>query len=55
MIRKMKSDEQDERMELSRPELPTDEAQENVKGGLWRMLGCCALVIALLRALWLLF
>lgn len=54
MTRKMKSDEQDERMEQPQPELPPDEAQENVKGGLWRMLGCCALVIALLRALWLL-
>ena len=47
--------ESDTRQELSRPELSAGEAQVNVKGGLWRMLRCCALVIALLRALWLLF
>ena len=52
MIRKMKSDEQDERMELSRPELPAGKAQDKAQGGLWRMLRCCALVIALLRMLW---
>jgi len=44
----------DTRQELSQPEFPVGEAQANVKGGLWRMLGCCALVIALLKALWLL-
>lgn len=46
--------ESDTRQEQPQPELSADEAQVNVKGGLWRMLGCCALVIALLRALWLL-
>ena len=46
--------ESDTRLELSRPKLPASEAQDKAQGGLWRMLRCCALVIALLRALWLL-
>lgn len=34
MIRKMKSDEQDESVELSRPELSAGEVQDKTKGGL---------------------
>mgnify|MGYP006983795518 CR=1 FL=1 len=44
--------ESDTRLELSRPELPAGEAQDKAQGGLWRMLGCCALAIALLKVLW---
>ena len=48
----MENDKRDETQEQPQPELPEDEVQDKAKGGLWRMLRCCALAIALLRVLW---
>ena len=42
----------DEKMELLRPELSGGKVQ--AKGTLWLILRCCALFIAILKALWLL-
>lgn len=44
--------ESDTRQEILQPELPAGKAQDKTQGGLWRMLRCCALAIALLRMLW---
>ena len=49
---KMENEERDETQEQPQPELPVDRAQDKVKGGLWRMLRCCALAVALIRVLW---
>lgn len=51
-IIEMENDKRDETQEQPQPELPEDEVQDKAKGGLWRMLRCCALAIALLRVLW---
>lgn len=44
--------ESDTRQDQLQPELPAGKAQDKAQGGLWWMLGCCALNIALLRVLW---
>lgn len=48
----MENEERDETQDQPQPELPAGKAQDKATGGLWRMLGYCALAIAIIRVLW---